>query len=142
MRACSSSGTLYIGPFLSPTKAKGLSPDLWLLRRGHLDAADSYLAQLRANSPLNHDIAHSTALLTIELHLRRREHSAAMDAVDAPLSGSHPTSGTSSSSAAGGGGDAYHAVQLLALKARVYDAAGVPHKGCSAGRISAGASCK
>ena len=56
-----------------------------------------------------------------------------MAAVDAELTAAHATpDGNLNAGTGAGGTDAFHAIRLLTLKARVYDRAGLPQKGFSA----------
>ena len=88
--------------------------------RVDLIAADHYLAQLRANPPPNHDVSFAAELLAIDLHTRRGEYYAAMEAIE-----------RHAESMRNDGSDMFQAIKLMVMKARIWIEAGLPQKGFS-----------
>ena len=82
--------------------------------------AEHFLSQIRANPAPNHDISYSTAVHDIDLQLRKGDHSKAMTLLERQSVKMDEKES-----------DIFQRVKLMILKARLYEKAGLPHKGFS-----------
>ncbi|KAL9021861.1 MAG: hypothetical protein Q9185_000988 [Variospora sp. 1 TL-2023] len=90
------------------------------LNRDDLDAADHVLAQLQAAPAQVQELQVNVALIEIEFHLRRRDFPHAMTLLDKLLMDLKEQEA-----------DIFQRLQVMILKARIYDRAGTPQKGFS-----------
>ncbi|MCJ1245829.1 anaphase promoting complex subunit 5 [Trapelia coarctata] len=90
------------------------------LFRNELSAAESFLSQLRTNRQPDQELALVVRLLEINLHMRRQDHTKAMDILDKDAKEFHEH-----------GADVFQQIKLMVLKARIYNKAGIPQKGFS-----------
>lgn len=88
--------------------------------RGHLEAADYVLAQLQAKPGWDREDCTEIKLLEIDLQMRRRDFSSAMQTLESLAKQLDEEEA-----------DVYCRVQVMTLKAKIYDSAGVPQKGLS-----------
>ncbi|KAI4144737.1 MAG: hypothetical protein LQ341_002584 [Variospora aurantia] len=90
------------------------------MRRDDLDAADHVLAQLQAAPAQVQELQVNVALIEIEFHLRRRDFPHAMTLLEKLLMDLKEQEA-----------DIFQRLQVMILKARIYDRAGTPQKGFS-----------
>ena len=88
--------------------------------RNNFDAADHLLPQLSYARELGQDMAYSVSVLEIDLHVRRRDFSMAMEILGkvGERIGRYEV-------------DVFQHIDLMILKARIWDKAGYPQKGFS-----------
>ena len=88
--------------------------------RDNLNAADHVLSQLRAMEDINHDLSYAVTLFEIELQLKRKDFSQAMEKLEALAT-----------KLSEGNFDIYQRIKVMIIKAQIYDKAGIPQKGFS-----------
>lgn len=83
-------------------------------------AAETVLAQLQAPPSLSQDLQFSVLTLEIDLNVRRRDFSKAMEILE-----------NLAARLSDGEADIFQRIKIMTLKARIYDKAGIPQKGFS-----------
>lgn len=90
------------------------------MSRGRLEAAEDFLFQLHGQTETHGDLAFQIALAEIEICLRRKDCSKAMEALEVIAASTHEQ-----------GIDVWHQIKIMTTKARIFDAAGIAPKGFS-----------